>query len=329
MRPRILVLGSNCVSGATFSAHAIDQGFDVIGVSRSPEPHACFLPYKRRPPQQFQFVQADLNSELDRIMSLVEERRPEFIANFAAQGMVAQSWNDPEQWFQTNTIAMVRLHERLRRCEFLKRYLQVSTPEVYGSTSTIVTEDAPYSPSTPYAASKAACDLSLNSYVKGYMFPAVFTRSTNVSGPCQQLYRIIPKTILSILLGRKLKLEGAGAVKRSFIHIQDVANAQLLSLLHGNPGDIFHLATEEIVTIRTLVERICEILAVDFNDSVEIVDGRRGQDGLYLLDCSKAQSHLGWHPKFTLEDVLQQTIDWIRENFDSLRHLPLDYVHKP
>ena len=328
MRPRCLIIGSNCFSGAAFASHVIVHGFDVLGISRSPEPHACFLPYKRESAERFRFVQADLNSDLERIMVLVEEWRPKFVANFAAQGMVAQSWNNPEQWFLTNTQSMVALQDRLRRCEFLDGYLQVSTPEVYGSTASAISEDTVYSPSTPYAASKAACDLSLLAFIKGYGFPAVMTRSTNVCGPGQQLYRIIPKMVLSVLLGKKLRLEGGGAAQRSFIHIRDVVDAQLRSLIHGQPGDVFHLATDQVVTIRELVEYICTLLGARFEDHVEIVEGRRGQDGAYVLDCRKAHTDLGWQPRYTLEDVLRETIDWVKENLDVLRNLSLDYVHK-
>ena len=124
--------------------------------------------------------------------------------------MVAQSWARPEHWYQTNTLAMTRLHQRLRGMDFLKKFVHASTPEVYGSTSGLVSEAAPFNPSTPYAISKAACDMSLFAYHRAYGFPAVLTRSANVCGPGQALYRIIPKTVLCVLTGQRLRLEGAG-----------------------------------------------------------------------------------------------------------------------
>ena len=217
----------------------------------------CLLPYKWGLPAKMRFLQADLNADLDRIMTVVEGWRPQYVVNYAAQGMVAQSWSDPGQWFQTNTLAMVRLHDRLRKCTFLEKYLQISTPEVYGSTAGIVREDAQYNPSTPYAASKAACDLSLISFLKGYGFPVVFTRSANVCGPGQQLYRVIPKTVISVLSGKRLRLEGGGQSRRSFIHIRDVVEGQMQALLRGRPGDIFHLSTNRIASIREVVAMIC------------------------------------------------------------------------
>jgi dTDP-glucose 4,6-dehydratase len=326
---RVLVIGSNCFSGATFVAHLLEQGFEVLGISRSPEPADCLLPYKWGDFQRFRFVQADINSELDRIVAVVDQWQPRYVANYAAQGMVAQSWREPAQWFQTNTLAMVRLHDRLRTFSCIEKYLQISTPEVYGTTRGIVREDANYSPSTPYAASKAACDLSLISFWKGYRFPVVFTRSANVCGPGQQLYRIIPKTILSIMSGGQLNLEGGGVARRSFIHMRDVAEGQLKAMLLAKPGDIFHLSTDVVVSIREVVETICERLGVRFSDHVRIVAGRRVEDDAYLLDCSKAKSELGWTPRRDLDTIIRETVDWARRHWDVLRGLPLEYVHKP
>ncbi len=311
-----------------FYCDALEQGFEVVGISRSPEPPDCLLPYKWGLPAKMRFLQADLNADLDRIMTVVEGWRPQYVVNYAAQGMVAQSWSDPGQWFQTNTLAMVRLHDRLRKCTFLEKYLQISTPEVYGSTAGIVREDAQYNPSTPYAASKAACDLSLISFLKGYGFPVVFTRSANVCGPGQQLYRVIPKTVISVLSGKRLRLEGGGQSRRSFIHIRDVVEGQMQALLRGRPGDIFHLSTNRIASIREVVAMICALLGRRFEDHVEFVEGRRGEDTVYLLDCEKAHRELAWSPSRDLDCVLRETVDWVRREWEVIAGLPLEYIHK-
>ena len=140
--------------------------------------------------------------------------------------MVGQSWERPEDWFRTNAVSTVILHNRLRQeCDFLTRYVHITTPEVYGSTNGWIKEDTPYNPSTPYAVSRAAGDMSLKTFVDAYGFPAVSTRAANVYGPGQQLYRIIPRTILFIRLQKKLQLHGGGFFERSFIHINDVSDA--------------------------------------------------------------------------------------------------------
>jgi dTDP-glucose 4,6-dehydratase len=249
--------------------------------------------------------------------------------NFVAQGMVAESWLQPEHWYQTNIVANVLLHDRLRRFDFLKKYVHVSTPEVYGSCRGNVTEDAPFNPSTPYAASRAGCELHLRTFIRNYRFPAVFTRSANVFGPGQQLYRIIPRTILYILLGRKLPLHGGGHSVRSFIHIRDVANGTLRVAREGEIGEAYHFSTTRNISIRKVVEMICDMMGAKFDDVAEVVDDRPGKDEAYLLDSSKARSLLRWKDEVELEAGIRETIAWVRDNIDTLKQQPLDYIHKP
>lgn len=322
------MLGSNSFSGASFVSHALNRGATVIGVSRSPEPVDALLPYKWVECRNFTFYQYDLNKHIDKIIGVVNEFQPDAVVNFAAQSMVAESWLNPEDWFQTNLMANLRLHESLRKCSFLKRYVHISTPEVYGSCSGRVTEDAPYNPTTPYAVSRAACDMSLMTYFKAYQFPVVFTRAANVYGPGQQLYRIIPRTILFIRLGRKLQLHGGGASVRSFIHIKDVAEGTWRAMAKGDSGDIFHFSTNVMISIRDLVAKICQKLDTRFEDAVEVAGERLGKDMAYILDSEKARKKLGWTDRIGLDEGIGETIEWASGHFESLVKHPVDYVHK-
>ncbi len=328
--PKILIIGSNSFSGASFAAHSLRKGAEVIGVSRSPEANPVFLPYRwQGETGEFSFHQYDLNHHLDEIMTLVDHIQPEFIVNFAAQSMVAQSWNHPEHWMQTNVVSTVKFHQQLRQRDCLQRYVHVSTPEVYGNTSGRVLEDHPYAPSTPYAVSRAACDMSLRTFHEAYGFPVVFTRAANVYGPGQQLYRIIPRTILFILLGRRLSLHGGGISERSFIHIRDVAEATWRIMKDGRNGDSYHISTDESLSIRRLVEKICVKMQVSFEDTVDMVGDRLGKDAAYHLDSSKIRTELSWSDKVSLDQGLDQCIAWVTENLSTLRELSFDYVHRP
>ena len=327
-RERIAVVGSNSFSGSHFVAHALASGADVVGISRSAELPDVFLPYKWTSHGSYRFLECDLNRDLPSIMKVIRDFQPEFVVNFSAQGMVAQSWEKPEDWFMTNTIAMVNFHDELRKCSFLKKFVQASTPEVYGSTSGAVHEDAPYNPSTPYAVSKAACDMMLQAFQKMFNFPVAFTRSANVCGPGQQMFRIIPRTIFCVLTGEKLRLDGGGISVRSFIHIRDVCEATLRIARTAAPGSIYHLSTDRRITIRALVEMICAMLGVDFGKAVEVGPVRPGQDAAYLLDPSKAARELDWTPQISLEQTLQESIAWVRENLEELKKQPQKYVHK-
>jgi len=289
-----------------------------------------FLPYQwLEDATNFNFSQIDLNSQLSELVALITDWQPEYVVNFAAQGMVAQSWQFPEHWYQTNVVAQVKLHNQLRRLSFLKKYVHITTPEAYGSTQGWRKETFQFAPSTPYAVSRAACDLHLMSFFKAYDFPVVFTRAANVYGSGQQLYRIIPRTLLSARLGKTLQLHGGGHSVRSFIHIEDVADATHRVAVEGVPGETYHISTQEIVSIRELVTQICELVGVDFKDLVEVTEERLGKDQAYLLDSKKVRSELGWQDQVSLSAGLAATLDWVDGNLSVLQNLPLDYIHKP
>ena len=328
MGNRIVVIGSNSFSGASLIRQALEQGDEILGISRSPENKACLLPYKWSGRDRFQFRQLDLNDHTDEIVNEIKNFETTHIINFAAQAMVAESWQSPDHWYQTNVVANVRLHDQLRQMNSLQKYVHVSTPEVYGSCSGLVDESHPLSPSPPYATSRAACDMHLLNFFKNYDFPVVFTRAANVYGPGQQLYRIIPRTILFIKLGKKLQLHGGGKSLRSFIHIRDVAEATLDIADKASPPETFHLSTDQHVSIRSLVELICLKMDADFENLVEVSPDRPGKDAAYLLDSSKAKSYLNWQPSVTLDDGIKETIDWVIKNFEDLKKEPYEYTHK-
>jgi len=326
---KVVIIGSNSFSGAHFADYCLEQGLSVIGMSRSAEPHEAFLPYKKRVGAPFAFMKLDLNHDLDRMAEVMHAEKPDYVVNFASQSMVAESWANPEHWFQTNAVSTVALHERLRKMDFLKKYVHISTPEVYGTCQGLVPESTQYNPSTPYAVSRAAGDMSLMSFFKAYKFPVVFTRAANVFGPGQQLYRIIPRTVLFFLTGRKLQLHGGGHSVRSFIHIRDVSDGTLRIARSAPPPEIYHLSTTRNISIRGLVEMIAQRVGVAFSDHVEIVDERLGKDAAYLLDSAKIRETLGWQDQISLEQGIDETIAWVRENLDVLSSQNPDYIHKP
>ena len=324
------VIGSNSFSGASFCAHLLANGFDVIGMSRSPEPHDVFLPYKWKPANaRFAFHQIDINHDLERADAILRAEKPTHIVNFAAQSMVGESWKYPDQWMMTNVVSTVRLHERLRQYDFLDRYIHVTTPEVYGSTDDFIKEDAPFRPSTPYAVSRAAGDMSLRTYFETHGFPVVFTRSANVYGPGQQLYRIVPRAFLFAMTGRMLELHGGGVSRRSFIHIDDVSSATLQIALKAPAGETYHISTSEIVSIRELTERICSRAGVAFEAAVTVASERPGKDQAYLLDSAKLRETLGWRERIDLDAGLADCHRWVTDNLSLLAGLPTSYNHKP
>ena len=327
---KYLILGSNSFSGATFADHLAARGHDVIATSRSDEPHDALLPYKwQKRPGSVRFRRIDLNNDLDALKSLLASERPTHVVNFAAQSMVGESWLHPDHWMMTNVVSAVRLHDLLRNYDALERYVHVTTPEVYGSTEGWIREDAPFNPSTPYAVSRAAADMSLRTYFANYRFPVVFTRAANVYGPGQQLYRIVPRTIVAAMTGQKLRLDGGGKSVRVFIHMSDVADATLRIARKGTPGDSYHISGYELVSIRTLVEIILKRLDKSFEDCVEIGPERPGKDTAYTLDSFKLRTELGWRDTFSLERGIDDVVAWAERFRADLPKLPIKYQHKP
>jgi dTDP-glucose 4,6-dehydratase len=330
MSNKFLVIGSNSFSGAQFIDYLLNNKQRVMGVSRSKPLNPVFLSYKNSQNLNlFQFHQIDINNDLDKLLDLLQQFKPEYIVNFAAQGMVAQSWKTPEHWYQTNVVGQVKLHDALRKLSFIKKYVHVTTPEVYGSTNGWVTENFNFNPSTPYAVSRAACDLHLMSFFKAYQFPVVFTRAANVYGPGQQLYRIIPRAMLYARLGKKMQLDGGGKSIRSFIHMRDVSDATYRIALSGRAGETYHISTRDYLSIRDLVEKIAILTDVEFSKLAEVTEDRLGKDQAYLLESKKLRDELDWTDQINLGMGLQDTLSWIDKNLDILKTQNADYVHKP
>ena len=326
---KVLILGSNSFAGSCFVDKALDLGCQVLGVSRSDESLPFFKPSNIKTDLgKYRFVKADLNNDLEQIILLLREFAPEWIIDFAGQGMVADSWVHPEQWYQTNIVSKVRLHQELLSHSELKKYIRVSTPEVYGSNENLINESWLLNPTTPYAVSHAAIDLSLKAFYKQYQFPVVFTRFANFYGPRQQLYRIVPRTIIYALTGQTLQLHGGGTSMRAFIYGEDVAEAIHRTIIGGAPGEIYHFSPQEFYSIKQIVEKICDKLAVDIDQTVRVVPDRAGKDLAYLMDSSRARAELGWTPSTTLDVGLEKVIDWVKEYLPEILSAPQDYIHK-
>ncbi|OGQ44889.1 MAG: hypothetical protein A3H42_06295 [Deltaproteobacteria bacterium RIFCSPLOWO2_02_FULL_46_8] len=326
---RFAVIASNSFSGGHMVERLLqDDSHEVVGVSRSPEKSPLFLPYKKRENPRFQFWQFDLNNQSSQILECLDDFQPEYIINFAAQGEVGTSWKYPQQWFETNAVGIVKLANALKERNYLKRYVQISTPEVYGSCTGQVTETTPINPSSPYAASKAAGDLFLATIAKQYQFPCVFIRSTNVYGVHQQLYRIIPRTIIYLRQGKTIPLHGGGKAIKSYIHIKDVCDGVFAGTLNGQNSEIYHLSAYEEIAVCDLVRKICEKMGYDFSEVTENVAERPGQDARYFIDSTKARTAFGWEPKIKMDEGVQEMIEWIDENWSAIQNESLEYIHQ-
>ncbi len=325
MKPRIAIIGSHSFSGNAYGAHVLEDE-SCLTISRS-----SFLQpvFDANSPGKFSESKLvwNLNEDPNPVISAIQENQISTVINFAAQSMVGQSWDHPEDWYQANIVGFSVFINRLRNETGLKRFIQFTTPEVYGSTEGWIKESYNFKPSTPYAISRAAGDWHLKVLYENFGFPVIFTRAANVYGEHQPLYRIVPKVILYALTGRKLQLQGEGKSTRSFIHISDVNTALDQIIMNGVVGETYHISTEHLVSIYELVSLIARKLNVEIDDLIEMSPDRPGKDFTYQLNSDRLRK-LGWVDNISLDEGLDRTISWVTNNFSELRGMSTEYVHR-
>lgn len=325
---KIAVIGCNSFSGAHFIDLLLaNRNNFVIGIDRVPK-GPLFLPYLQKSQDMMRYYNYDLNEDNIKIAQLLKDSQVEYIVNFAALSEVAPSWEHPEQWYETNVVALTKLINTIKTLPSLKRYVHISSPEVYGTCEGVVREDAPFNPSTPYAASKAAADMSLFTFYKNFNFPLVVMRATNVYGAHQQLFKIIPRTAIYLNMGRKIPLHGGGEAVKSYIHIKDVVRGYLAGMLQGRPGEIYHLSPDGGVSVKDVVIKLCVFAGYSPSEAIEVVAERLGQDKAYVIDSSKARREFSWYPVVSLDQGLQEVVSWVSQYWHEIQSQPLEYIHQ-
>jgi dTDP-glucose 4,6-dehydratase len=167
----------------------------------------------------------------------------------------------------------------------------------------------------------------VNTLIRNFGFPAILIRSTNVYGRHQQLFKIIPRTLIYLKLSKVIKLHGGGKAIKSFIHVRDVVRGLLLAIDQCKSGT-FHFTVQSDQTVADVVRQVCEWMGYEFEEVSRIVGERLGQDARYWLDCSKAEGELGWKPQIPFEQGVREVIEWIERNWFLIQQEPLVYTQK-
>ena len=322
----VLVLGSNSFAGSCFVDYLLKKKFKVFGISRSKENKIKYQNNKNI--KNFKFINADINRNLNYIKKLINKYKFELIVDFIGQGMVAESWDKPDQWFKTNVYNKVKLINFLNNKKFLKKYIRISTPEVYGSSKYKIKENNNYNPSTPYALTHSTIDQYLRLSFKKNRFPCVILRFSNFYGETQPMYRIIPKTIRTIMINKKLPLHGGGTSLRSFIYIDDFCDAIFKALSNSKNGQIYNISSNELISIKDLIKKICIKMNKTYSEVIFLEKDRPGKDQKYFMDSTKAKKYLKWKNKVTLNEGLEKVINWQLANKKVLKTLKIKYIHK-
>lgn len=317
--------------GGSFGIHSAFYLLDhanpakVIGIGRNPLRQSAFsLDVDKR--AGYEYHAYHITHELDLLLELLDREKPEIIINFAAQGEGAVSWKHSWRFFETNSMALARLCEELMKRDWLERFIQIGTSEMYGSVDYAAAEDEPIKPSSPYAASKVAFDMYLMSVSRFLKFPMNILRPSNAYCPGQLLHRIVPKAILCGLLGEKLPLHGGGRAEKSYIHARDLARAIHLVAEKGALGTVYNVGPAEPTSIRRVVELCAAAVNVPFEDLCTVTGDRLGQDSRYWLDSSAIKRDLGWEPEIGWQEGLAEMVGWARTNLDELKTVPRDYT---
>lgn len=289
----------------------------------------------------YQFIKADICDE-DSIREIFEKNEIDYVINFAAESHVDRSINNPKVFIQTNIVGTLTLlnlaKEYWQEGDYFKKgkkFIQISTDEVYGSLedkTEYFYETTPIDPHSPYSASKASADLLVKSYIDTYKFPANITRCSNNYGPYQFPEKLIPLMINNCLEGKNLPVYGDGKNIRDWLYVKDHVKAIDIVINKGKIGEIYniggHNEKENIQIVNIILDTLNEILPKDDfrrkyinKDLITYVEDRKGHDRRYAIAPDKIKEEIGWYPETCFNKGIKHTIKWYLENEEWMKRV--------
>jgi len=248
----------------------------------------------------------------------------DIVVNFAAESFVDRSIANAKPFLESNIDGVYTLLESIKKHK--KKFLQVSTDEVFGSLEKdSATENFPFNPSSPYAATKACAEMLVNSYHITYGCDTLITRCTNNYGPRQFPEKLIPKIILLAEKNKKIPVYGNGKNLRDWLHVNDHCKAINLVLEHGKSGESYNISSNKEFNNITIIKKILSIMKKSEN-LIEFVEDRPGHDFRYSMNSSKIRRELNWKEEIEFDIGLEDTISWYLENINWIKNLPNDVL---
>lgn len=260
---------------------------------------------------RYRFVKGNV-TDASIVDSLVAES--DIVVHFAAESHVDRSIADPYVFIDTNIKGTFVLLEAARKHN--KRFHHISTDEVFGalgSSDVPFDESTPYDPRSPYSASKAASDHLVRAYFHTYGLPVTISNCSNNYGPYHFPEKLIPLTITNVLEGKPVPVYGDGLQVRDWLYVEDHCRAIDLIIHRGTIGETYCIGGASERENIWIVKKVLELLGKD-ESMIEYVKDRAGHDRRYAINYSKIERELGWHPEVTLEDGLEKTVEWFKEN---------------
>jgi len=302
---KILITGGAGFIGSEFTRQAVRRGYKVIVADKLT--YAGDLLRLAEIKGKYIFYKCDICDQ-KKIESVFNKEKPQAVINFAAETHVDRSIKDASHFIETN-IKGVRILMDVSRKYRIRRFIQLSTDEVYGEIQKgSFREDFSLNPNSPYSASKAAADLLIKSYIRTYNFPAVIIRPSNNYGPWQYPEKLIPVIINNAMHDKKVPVYANGLNVREWLYVSDCAQAILFLLNKSRTGETYNIGSSHQEKNIGVVKRILKIMGKPFT-LIEFVTDRPGHDWRYALDSSKLRK-LGWNPKTSFSSGLEITVAW-------------------
>ena len=316
---KLLVTGGLGFIGSNFILHVLKNSNDIEIINVDAEllgsNHENLVEVKNAP--NYEFVKGNITNK--RLMENLISRS-DAVINFAAESHVDRSIADADPFLRSNIRGTFTILDIIKNQK--KRFVHISTDEVFGSIKNgSAIETSKFNPSSPYAATKAAAELLVNSYFVTYGSDVIITRCTNNYGPRQYPEKLIPKTILLANQNKKIPVYGNGKNIRDWVYVDDHCNGILSLLFDGKSGQSYNFSANNEIDNTTIVKRILDIMGKS-EELIEFVEDRPGHDLRYSLDSSKIRKDLDWKPKINPDEGFQKTIQWYIENENNLKNLP-------
>ena len=316
---KIIVTGGLGFIGSNLIDLLISKKYYVINIDKTTYSSNFYNVKEFKHSKKYKFIKCDIKNK--KIKNILFRYKPIAIFNLAAETHVDRSIDDPESFIQSNIVGVYNLLECFK--EFSKKnkskLIHISTDEVYGDVlNGRTTEDYPYQPSSPYAASKAASDHLVKSYVRTYKIPAIITNCSNNYGPKQHPEKLIPKLIYNILNNKPLPIYGKGTNSREWIYVKDHCEALLKVFLKGKIGEFYNIGSNKNLNNLQVTKELLKVSKnkIKIGNKVKIlfVKDRPGHDVRYALNSNKIKNKLGWYPKTNFRHGMKLTFDWYYKN---------------
>jgi len=309
---KLLVTGGLGFIGSNFIIKILEQksDFEVVNVDAQLSGADKRNLSRIENNKNYQFVNGNITNK-----RLMEEliSKCDAVVNFAAESFVDRSINNADPFLVSNIRGTFTILDIITKQK--KRMIHISTDEVFGSLSKgSADEQTKFNPSSPYAATKAAAELLINSFSVTHNSDVVITRCTNNYGPRQFPEKLIPKTIILAKQGRNIPIYGNGKNLRDWIFVDEHCDAVYEILINGKSGQTYNISANNEISNMQIVNKVLGIMGKS-NDLIEFVEDRPGHDQRYSLDSSKIKNELGWSTKINFEEGIRKTIEWYEKNF--------------